>query len=354
MSERSSDEPLLEVTDLEVSYGGSRVARRSPAVRAVRGVSFSVAPGTTFGLVGESGSGKSSVARALARLVPATGVASLNGVDLLALDRGALRDHRPQFQIVFQDPLASLSPWLTIERSLSEPLCVHTDLDRAGRRRRCEELLDQVGLGPELLDRRPSQISGGQRQRVSIARALALDPALVILDEPVSALDVSSQSQVLNMLRDIQARTGVGYLFISHDLTIVRIVADVIGVMYGGELVEVGPSAQVFDAPRHPYTKALLSARLVAHPGATRNTHTRVRLPGEPIDPSVETTGCRFAARCPHAIEACRSETPSPRSVGRSHLAACLRVDDLEAGPHEVGAAPLDDRSPISQSAPFE
>ena len=266
---------LLEVENLEVTFRTRRrVLGGAPPVRAVRGVSFTMAPRETFGLVGESGSGKSTTARAVLRLVPATGRVVLDGIDVLGAGRPELRQVRQRAQMVFQDPYSSINPARSIAEIVAEPLRTHTDLDRSGREARVGELLEQVGLRRDHLRRYPGEFSGGQRQRIAIARAIALNPGLVVCDEAVSALDVSTQNQVLNLLENLRDSHQVGYLFITHNLAVVRHIAHRIGVMYLGRLVEVGDAERVFNAPAHPYTRALLAAMPVARPGGrTREAH---------------------------------------------------------------------------------
>jgi peptide/nickel transport system ATP-binding protein/oligopeptide transport system ATP-binding protein len=304
---------LLEVRDLAKHYaqpGGVRV-------RALDGVSFTVAPGETLGIVGESGCGKSTLGRALLRLIePTRGAVMFNGADILALDRRAMQAQRKHMQIVFQDPFGSLNPRHSVGTILAEPLEIHGYGDRRARAARVRELLALVGLPEDAGERYPHEFSGGQRQRIAIARALALEPRLLIADEPVSALDVSIQSQILNLLAELRARLNLAMLFISHDLSVIRHVSDRIGVMYFGKLVEIGPAADVFARPAHPYTQALLSAVPKPRPGAKRE---RILLEGELPDPARPPPGCAFAARCRHAMDRCRVELPE---------LAARRVDD--------------------------
>jgi ABC-type glutathione transport system ATPase component len=266
----SAEPPLLEVSDLvKVFPGRRRRGRRTEPVAAVDGVSFSVAPGRTLAIVGESGSGKSTTGRALLRLhEPTSGSVTFDGVDLLALDAAELRAMRSRMQIVFQDTYASLDPRWTIKRTLAEPLRLHTDLDAAGIHDRLVEVMGLVGLETDHLERFPHEFSGGQRQRIGIARALLLNPSLVVCDEPVSALDVSVQAQVLALMKDLQERLGLTYVFISHDLSVVRLIADDVLVMSRGKVVEQGTVEEIFAAPSHPYTKALLAAAPSADPRA--------------------------------------------------------------------------------------
>ena len=310
---------LLRVEDLTKHF-------RTPAgtVHALDGVTLEVAAGETLGLVGESGCGKSTLGKTLVRLYePDAGHVELLGVDISHLGPARLRPLRREMQMIFQDPFASLNPRSTVARILEEPMLVHRTGTRAERKARVAALLQRVGLRPEHGARLPHEFSGGQRQRIGIARALALSPMLVICDEPVSALDVSVRAQVLNLLAELRDEMGLAYLFISHDLSVVRHVADRIAVMYLGRIVEVGPAAAVWSGPLHPYTEALLSSV-----PSTRATHRRTRLPLEgdlpsPLDPP---SGCRFRTRCPKAAAVCASETPPMRRFAPGHLAACHHV----------------------------
>lgn len=318
--------PALRVRNLDVVYGSSHRRRSAAVARAVRDVSFDLQVGDVFGLVGESGSGKSSVARAVACLVPAAGgEVAIDGHDVLRMTRRELQRFRRHVQIVFQNPLSSFNPWVPVGLSVAEPLQVHRgDLSRQARRDQVAELLASVGLSPVLADRLPRQLSGGQLQRASIARALALDPRLLILDEPLSALDVSSQSQILELLNELRRTRTLTVLMISHDLTVMRGMSTKIGVMHAGELVEVGPAIEVFERPQHPYTAALLSAVPLPNPDL-RGRRRRIHLQGEVIDPSVDTPGCRFASRCPARIDDCLTSAPPMREVGDGHTKACIR-----------------------------
>ena len=295
--------------------------RASGAVRAVDGVSFTVAAGCTFAIVGESGCGKSTVARLLLRLIePDAGRIGLEGADLRAAGGAALRAVRGRIQLVFQDPYGSLNPRMSAGDTLAEPLLLHTSLGAAERAGRVAELLALVGLRADAARRYPHEFSGGQRQRLAIARALAAGPRVIVCDEPVSALDVSIQAQILNLLADLQRRFGLAYVFISHDLAVVRQIATDVGVMYLGRLVESGPAATVFGAPRHPYTQALLSAVPVPDPAA------RGREPaigGDPPSPLAPPAGCAFHTRCPHADARCRAETPAPEPAPHGTAVAC-------------------------------
>jgi oligopeptide/dipeptide ABC transporter ATP-binding protein len=315
--------PLVDVRDLVKHYAGERGwfgwGRPRPPVRAVDGVSFSIASGRTLGLVGESGSGKTTVGRTMLRLQePTAGQVLFDGNDVFALDAGRLRALRRRMQIVFQDPYSSLNPRMTVEQTLQEPLDIH------GLAGQVPALLEEVGLDAAFAGRYPHELSGGQRQRVGIARALSVEPQFVVCDEPVSALDVSVQAQVLNLLADLQARRKLTYLFIAHDLAVVRHIADDVAVMYLGRIVERAPAARIYASPRHPYTRALLSAVPEPNPRATKR---RIVLAGDIPSPAHPPPGCPFHPRCPHPKknERCRTEPPPLRPVAGApdHLAAC-------------------------------
>ena len=316
-----NSEPILRVTDLVKEFR-VRDLGRSAVVHAVSGVSFQVLRGETLALVGESGCGKSTTGRCILRLVePTSGEVQFQGTDLLQLDHGAMRKMRRNLQIVFQDPQASLHPRLTVRRLLAEPLEVH-GFERAAIDDRITELLQLVQLRPEHLDRYPHEFSGGQRQRVGIARALAISPAMLVLDEPVSALDVSIQAEIMRLLIDLRERLGLSYLFIAHDLAVVRQLADRVAVMYLGKIVEIGPAERVYDSPQHPYTQALLSAVPIPDPEVQR-TRRRIMLTGElpsPIDPP---SGCRFRTRCWRAEQRCTDTEPVLTADTDGHSVAC-------------------------------
>jgi oligopeptide/dipeptide ABC transporter ATP-binding protein len=307
---------LLEIRDLKKYFPvRSGILRRvQNQVKAVDGISFSVASGRTFGLVGESGCGKSTLGRAILRLhEPTSGSIFLDGQEITWLSRHEMFSHRREMQIIFQDPFASLSPRRTIGQTIREPLDVHSVGRRAEREQRVEELLDVVGMSPKVRDRYPHEFSGGQRQRIGIARALALNPKFIVADEPVSALDVSVQSQVLNLIADLQKEYGIAFLFISHDLAVVQHVSDEIGVMYLGKLVEVATATDLYREPRHPYTKALLSAIPIPDPKSRKQ---RIVLTGDIPSPMNPPAGCPFHTRCPDAKPVCSSVAPPTVNLG--------------------------------------
>ncbi|MEZ4422093.1 MAG: ATP-binding cassette domain-containing protein [Gemmatimonadota bacterium] len=322
--------PLVEVRDLAVHFPIRRgvLRRQVGAIRAVDGVSFELAAGETLGLVGESGSGKSTTGRALLRLLePTAGTVRFDGIDLGTLAAEALRRLRRDMQIVFQDPMASLNPRRTVGATVREPLDVHGLGSPVQRTARVAELLARVGLDPAFAQRYPHEFSGGQRQRIGIARALATQPRFVVADEPISALDVSIQAQIVNLLADLKEELGLTYLFIAHDLAMVRHLSDRVAVLYLGRLAEIGPTAQVFARPRHPYTQALLAAIPVADP--SRRAEARIAVQGELPDPSRPPPGCPFHPRCPRATDVCRRETPllSGTADAPAHQAACHHPD---------------------------
>jgi oligopeptide transport system ATP-binding protein len=315
--------PLLEVEALEKRFdvGGTWLRRRRRAIRAVDGVSFVLAAGETLGLVGESGCGKSTTGRLILRLIePSAGRVRFEGRDLFALPARELWAARQRMQIVFQDPFGSLNPRMRVGTIVGEPLDIYGRGDRGARRRRVAELLETVGMDPAFAERYPHELSGGQRQRIGIAAALALQPSLIVADEPVSALDVSVQAQVLNLLAELRRRFGLTYLFISHDLHVVLHMSDRVAVMYLGEIVEIGTRDAVHREPKHPYTQALLSAIPVADPTLRRE---RIVPRGEVASLLAVPPGCRFHPRCPVAFDRCRVERPAPRDVGAGHQAAC-------------------------------
>ena len=319
-------EVLLEVRDLVKHFpvGGGMLRRPTGAVKAIDGVSFKVHRGETLGLVGESGCGKTTTGRCILQLErPSSGHILFEGVDLTTLDQKALRSVRRHVQVIFQDPYSSLNPRMTVGQIIAEPLKVHRILtDRKAREERVQELLKQVGLLPQYARRYPHQMSGGQRQRVGIARALAMEPSLIVCDEPVSALDVSIQAQIVNLLEDLQRRLGLTYLFIAHDLSVVRHISDRVAVMYLGKIVEITDRTTLYEEPLHPYTRALLSAVPIPDP-ALEATRERTVLRGEVPSPLRPPPGCVFHTRCPVAIDRCSAEIPSLKEVRPGHWAAC-------------------------------
>jgi oligopeptide/dipeptide ABC transporter ATP-binding protein len=319
--------PLVVVEDLVKLFPATRglwgFGRPRGMVRAVDHVSFRIAPGQTLGLVGESGCGKSTVARTILRLLePDGGRVVIDGADLFALRPAELRALRRRMQIVFQDPYGSLNPRMTVRQTLVEPLVIHGLASGSRRQARVAALLEEVGLDRQLADSYPHELSGGQRQRVGIARALSVEPKFLVLDEPVSALDVSVQAQVLNLLSDLQQRHHLTYLFIAHDLAVVKYSADHVAVMYLGKIVEQAPAPVLYKAPRHPYTKSLLSAVPVPDPRVERQ---RIVLTGDVPSPSSPPPGCPFHPRCPHPKknDRCRTEPPALREVAPGQVAAC-------------------------------
>ncbi len=324
--------PLLQADSLAKHYPVKRgliLARQVGTVRAVDGVSFSLHRGETLALVGESGCGKSTTARLVLRLIePSAGRLAFDGADVTGISGAALRAMRRRMQIVFQDPFASLNPRLTVGEAIAEPMIVHGIGDAAARTTRVRELLGLVGLAPWQAERYPHEFSGGQRQRIGIARALAVQPELVVCDEPVSALDVSIQAQVVNLLKDLQQRLGLSYLFIAHDLAVVKHMADRVAVMYLGRIVEEAPTRTLFANPRHPYTRALLAA--IPHPDPARRGRVRP-LGGDVPSPMAIPSGCRFHTRCPLAQEICRSAEPPMQPLGQGHASACHFAADLPA-----------------------
>jgi peptide/nickel transport system ATP-binding protein/oligopeptide transport system ATP-binding protein len=314
--------PLLEVSGLSKSFpakAGSFARSEGLMVRAVHNVSFTVEQGRTLGLVGESGCGKSTTGRLVLRLIdPDSGNIRIVGEDIARLPQKKLAHHRRQMQIIFQDPLGSLNPRQTVQQILEEPLYIH-GVKTHERRGRVAELLREVEMPRDAARRYPHEFSGGQRQRVAIARALALKPRLIVADEPVSALDASIQSQILTLLRRLQDEHGVGYLFISHDLSVVRHLSHSVAVMYFGEIVEQGPADRLFDDPRHPYTRALLAAIPLAEAEPAEVQPLEGQLPSATAPPA----GCAFASRCPHVMERCRRDAPPGFEVGPDRRAAC-------------------------------
>ena len=295
--------------------------RQVGSVKAVDGVSFDIFRGETLGLVGESGCGKSTTGRAILRLYdPTDGSIILNGQDVTALDGKALRDLRPEMQMIFQDPQACLNPRMTVSDIIAEPLDEHRpEMSKKDKQAKVKELLAQVGMNPDFANRYPHEFSGGQRQRIGIARALALNPKFIVCDEPIAALDVSIQAQVVNLLEDLQQQLGLTYLFISHDLSMVRHIADRVAVMYLGKVIELADRDALYDEPLHPYTKALLSAV----PTVEETQRERIILQGDVPSPANPPKGCNFCTRCPVAEARCRQEEPEWREVAPGRFAAC-------------------------------
>ena len=323
---------LLEVEGLHKTFAGGRAlfGAKRPEVRAVDSISFSLARGETLGLVGETGSGKSTLGRLVLRLIePSAGTVRFEGQDVTAASKAALRAMRPRMQMVFQDPYGSLDPRMTAGAIIAEPMVAH-GIARAEASRRAAELLSLVGLSPAMAARYPHEFSGGQRQRIGIARAIALDPALVVLDEPVSALDVSVQAQILNLLAEIQARSGVAFLFIAHDLGVVRHVSDRVAVMYLGRIVELAPRDALYGAPRHPYTVSLLSAVPRPDPEKERN-RARIRPIGEIGRAAALPSGCRFHPRCPRARLVAARGGDTVEAAGARLPRSCVEQDPLLA-----------------------
>ena len=325
---KTQKEKLVEVRNL-VKY--FPVENSDDVVRAVDDVSFDIFAGETLGLVGESGCGKSTVGRCVLRLYePTSGEVLFEGEDIVELPKDKLRDLRGEMQIIFQDPYASLNPRLSVLSIVSEPLKIHNIGNKNERRDRVADLLKKVGLDADYMFRYPHEFSGGQRQRIGIARALALNPKFIVADEPVSALDVSVQAQVVNLLQDLQNELGLTYLFISHGLAVVEHISTRVAVMYLGKIVEIAEGRELYDAPLHPYTQALLSAIPVPNPKMKRN---RIVLKGDVPTPINPPSGCRFRTRCPFAIEECAKIEPELREISTGHFSACIRTEGYENSP---------------------
>ncbi|MBE7516400.1 MAG: dipeptide ABC transporter ATP-binding protein [Chloracidobacterium sp.] len=317
------DDVLIEAHGLVKHFA---VEGSQDVVQAVEDVSFSIRRGETLGLVGESGCGKSTAGRCLLRLTePTAGTVLFEGHDILELSRNGLRSLRREMQIIFQDPYSSLDPRHTVRTIIAEPLAIHNIGSKQERRERVEQLLQKVGLDPRYADRYPHEFSGGQRQRIGIARALALDPKLIVCDEPVSALDVSVQAQVVNLLEDLQDELGLTYLFISHGLAVIEHISDRVAVMYLGKIMEVCQTNELFRRPIHPYTQALLSAIPIPDPKMKRE---RIILKGDVPTPISPPSGCCFRTRCPIAIDECAKAVPPLREITQGHFAACIRAEE--------------------------
>jgi len=342
----ATPKPLVQVADLKMHFPiYSGIFRRHIGdVKAVDGVSFDIQAGETLGLVGESGCGKSTVGRALLRLYEITaGKVVIDGEDVASLPPEALRKKRPTMQMVFQDPQASLNPRMTLARIICEPLDEHTDWTDARKLDRVYELMDAVGLNRRFANRFPHEFSGGQRQRIGIARALALNPRFIVCDEPIAALDVSIQAQVVNLLEDLQERFGLTYLFISHDLSMVRHIADRVAVMYLGKIAELSPRDALYSRPLHPYAEALLSA--VNEPDPVRAaTRKRIILKGDVPSPANPPLGCNFCTRCPKVFDRCRVEDPALRQVEPGRFVACHLFDQNTAA-GSTGAPEVNERN---------
>ncbi len=325
-------EVLLQIKNLKKHFPIRRgvLQRQVGAVQAVDGISFDIYKGETLGLVGESGCGKSTAGRTILQLLkPTEGEVYFDGDDLVALRRGEMRKRRRHMQMIFQDPYASLNPRMQVGSIVGEPLSIHGIGNSASRRERVEDLLSLVGLNPYFIKRYPHEFSGGQRQRIGIARALATNPSFIVADEPISALDVSIQAQVVNLLDDLKAELGLTYLFIAHDLSMVRYISDRVAVMYLGRIVEMGERDEVYDHPLHPYTQALLSAIPIPDPDVEA-TRKRIILEGDVPSPVNPPAGCRFNPRCAYATDICRQEDPEYRNLGTEtqvHMVACHHAE---------------------------
>ncbi|HMG75172.1 MAG TPA: oligopeptide/dipeptide ABC transporter ATP-binding protein [Pyrinomonadaceae bacterium] len=341
----ASAQPLISIRDLKVHFpvsGGSLFRRSRQVVKAVDGVSLDIYPGETLGLVGESGCGKSTLGRAILRLTqPTSGQILFNGSDLAHLSNSAMREQRRHLQIIFQDPYASLNPRMTVSQIIGEPLDTFQLARGQAKKERIQELMEMVGLSARFLKRYPHEFSGGQRQRIGIARALAVDPAFIVADEPISALDVSIQAQIMNLLDRLRRQKNLTYLFISHDLRAIRHVSDRVAVMYLGKIVELADGKTVYKDPLMPYTRALISAVPVPDPKIEARRR-RIVLEGDVPSPINPPKGCRFHTRCPYAIDICREIEPQLVQIKPNHFAACIRISPEEPDIDRVapGAAP--------------
>jgi len=322
-------EPLLSVSDLKVHFPlGKTMFSEGVAVKAVDGVSFEVGRGEVVGLVGESGSGKTTLGRSVLRLVePTGGSVSFDGREITNLPAAKMKALRSQMQIIFQDPYASLNPRMSVGQIIGEALLLHNIGDRKDRAQRVGDLLEKVGLPRSVAGRFPHEFSGGQRQRIGIARALAVNPQFIVADEPVSALDVSIQAQIINLLQDLKEELGLSILFIGHDLSVIEFLCDRVVVLYLGKIMETASAADLYTNPRHPYTRALLDAAPVPDPRARRE---RITLKGELPSPINPPTGCVFRTRCPFAIDDCAKIVPPLETVGERHSVACIRATELD------------------------
>jgi peptide/nickel transport system ATP-binding protein len=325
----SSQQPLLEVNNLVKFFPirGGLLSRVVANVKAVNDISFKVGKGEVLGLVGESGSGKTTAGRAILRLIePTSGEIKFDGVDIVKLPKNEMREYRKRMQIIFQDPFASLNPRMTVGDIIGEALQIHNLASGQARTDRVADLLKRVGLSPDHMRRYPHEFSGGQRQRIGIARALAVNPQFIVADEPVSALDVSIQAQVVNLLEDLQRDLGLTLLFIAHDLAVVEYICDRVVVMYLGKIMEIATSKELYTTPKHPYTEALLSAAPIPDPTIKRN---RILLEGDIPSPINPPSGCVFRTRCQYAIEECKHTVPELKEVMPGHFKACIRDDVL-------------------------
>jgi oligopeptide transport system ATP-binding protein len=324
--------PILQLNDVRTHFpvtSGFLTQKHTSTVKAVDGVSLSVSRGEVLGLVGESGCGKSTLARTILQLVPTTaGTVILEGRNLTSASASELLVARRDLQMVFQDPFASLNPRMTIYATLAEPLLVHHVVPKNAVRSRVTQLMEKVGLAPRFMEKYPHEFSGGQRQRIAIARALALEPKVIIADEPVSALDVSIQAQILNLLSQLCREMNLALIFIAHDLSVVKHISDRVAVMYLGKIVELGPAADVIERPRHPYTRALVSAIPTPDPDVER-TKKRLVLAGDPPSPLNPPAGCAFHPRCPYALKKCQEIIPPLIPAGPAREAACIRLDEI-------------------------
>jgi oligopeptide/dipeptide ABC transporter ATP-binding protein len=338
-----TSQPLLEVTDLVRHFPvrSSGIVRRTIGqVQAVDGVSFSVQRGSSLGLVGESGCGKSTTGRVITRLIdPTSGSIKFEGKEIGGISQRQMRDRRRDIQIIFQDPYTSLNPRHTVGAIVGAPLDVHNIVPKKQRLQRVQELLERVGLNPEHYNRYPSEFSGGQRQRIGIARAIALNPKMIVADEPVSALDVSIQAQVVNLMQDLQRELGIAFLFIAHDLAIVRHFCPEIAVMYLGKIVEIGPREWVYDQPHHPYTQALLSAVPDIKQAAIGGRRERIKLEGDVPSPINPPSGCRFRTRCWKAQDICAKQEPPLLQISPGHSAACHFAEPMDTAVKSAEAA---------------